>query len=101
MHLVEIFLPLTDPDGQRFGLERYGAILKEMTDRFGGVTAFNRAPAQGTFWDGTSVEHDDLVIFEVMAATLDRAWWKSYRQTLERSFNQDEILIRVTPVEKL
>jgi hypothetical protein len=29
---------------------------------------------------------DDIVIYEVMADSLDRPWWANYRQGLERRF---------------
>jgi hypothetical protein len=42
-----------------------------------------------------------VVIVEVMADELDRAWWAGYRRVLESRFRQDEILIRATPRERL
>jgi hypothetical protein len=37
---------------------------------------------------------------EVMTGALDRAWWHSYRETLEREFKQHEILIRASDCRK-
>src|ERR1700744_4120144 len=31
-----------------------------------------------------NVVHDEIIVFEVMAETLDALWWKSYRLHLER-----------------
>jgi hypothetical protein len=41
------------------------------------------------------------VIFEVMAETLERAWWKAYRADLETRFRQDVIVARALPTEML
>jgi hypothetical protein len=86
MHLVEIFLPLNDNGGRPFGTEKYAAVREHLTARFGGLTAFRRSPAQGTTSDGGKTVHDEIIVFEVMAETLDASWWKSYRLQLEREF---------------
>jgi hypothetical protein len=101
MHLVEIFLPITGNDGTPFEPAMYAQIREELTTRFGGVTAFMRAPAHGSFQSNGSVARDDIVIFEVMTPQLDRQWWASYRKTLEAEFAQDEIVIRTSTVERL
>ena len=36
-----------------------------------------------------------------MTDTLDRAWWRDYRRTLERRFAQEELVIRSQAVERL
>jgi hypothetical protein len=47
------------------------------------------------------VETDEVVILEVMAETLDRAWWAGLRQRLERDLDQQEVLIRAHAVERI
>ena len=102
MHLVQLFLPLQDQEGKRFPKPLYDAVRTELTDRFGGVTAFLRAPAVGAWEDdGGAVQRDDVVLFEVMADHVDHGWWAHYRAELERRFDQDEVLIRATAVERL
>lgn len=102
MHLVQIFAPRYDNDGDEFPPEMFQRIQHEMTERFGGVTAFLRAPALGLWDDGRGeVQKDDLAIFEVMIEQLDRAWWRSYRQELETRFDQDEIVVRAIHMETL
>jgi hypothetical protein len=101
MHLIEILLPLTDNDGRRFPEEKFTAIREELTQHFGGSTAFTRTPAEGTFQDKGDVEHDDIVIFEVMANSVDRSWWASFRSRLEHELAQDEIVIRATEFVRL
>jgi hypothetical protein len=101
MHLVEILLPLNDNSGRPFGAEKYAAIRQHLTERFGGLTAFTRSPAQGTTTGGGKTVHDDIVVFEVMTETLDVSWWRSYRRQLEREFRQDEIVVRASTVTLL
>jgi hypothetical protein len=96
--LIQILLPLYDNDGHAFSEEHFGKVRRELTARFGGLTAFTRAPAQGLWNDEGETKHDEIVVFEVMAEQLDAGWWRDYRQTLEREFRQDTIVIRVQPV---
>jgi hypothetical protein len=99
MFLVEIFLPVTDNDKNPFPGSLFGAVRKQLTDRFDGVTSFSRAPAHGVTREDGKPVHDDIVVMEVMADTLDLAWWKAFRGTLEQRFAQERILIRSTNVE--
>jgi hypothetical protein len=102
MHVIEILLPLRDNEGTPFPRADLDRVRHELTDRFGGVTAHLRAPAAGAWKDDEGdVERDDVVIVEVMAEELDRAWWTGYRRELESRFRQDEILIRATACERL
>lgn len=102
IHLVQLLLPLYDNAGRAFPAEHYTAVRDELTERFGGLTAYTRAPAQG-LWQETDgpPKRDDIVVYEVMMDTLDRAWWRDYRRTLERRFAQDELIIRSQAVERL
>jgi hypothetical protein len=102
MHVVEIFLPLRRNDGSQQPRERFGKVRRTLIDRFGGLTAFTRAPAEG-LWesDDGDVDRDSIVIFEVMADALDRDWWQDYRAELERLFEQDEIVIRASSIDRL
>ena len=101
MHLIEIFLPLRDNQGAPFAANEFAEIRRALTEKFGGLTAFSRAPADGTDKERGSERHDELVIFEIMTDTLDRNWWSTYRQALERRFRQDRILIRMSDVTLL
>ena len=101
MHLIEIFLPLTDNEGKRFDEAKLAAVRETLTQQFGGCTAFTRAPAHGVTKDGGKKIHDDIAVIEVMAETLDRDTWDRYRKRLEREFAQDEIMIRATAIERL
>ena len=101
MHLVEIFLPLSDNDGKCFAPEVFARVRSELTEKFGGLTAFSRAPAEGTDTEAGRARHDELVVFEVMTEQLDRAWWSAYRSQLENTFRQQRILIRRSEVTVL
>jgi hypothetical protein len=100
--LIEFLLPVFDNHGARIPREEFGRVRGELTDRFGGVTAFMRSPAIGLWEDESGVvQRDDLVSFEVMAETLDRDWWRDYRQQLGRRFRQQEIVMRAISFERL
>lgn len=102
MYLVQLLLPLTDNDGQHLPRALFQRVREELVERFGGLTAFSRAPADGLCQGARDeVEDDQLVVYEVMTETLERAWWDDYRRQLEQAFRQREILIRALPVERL
>lgn len=101
MHLVQLLLPLKDPDGKPFPRSFYRSVRETLTDRFGGLTAYSRAPAEGVWDGGSEVAHDDIVVYEVMVEDLDRAWWGDYRATLERQFDQEELVVRAEQIERL
>ena len=102
MYLIQLLLPLYDNTGQRFANARFAQVTDELTDRYGGVTAYLRSPAQGSWREhGGTVDHDEVVMFEVMADDLDRAWWSRYRQALEQRFAQEELVVRATALERL
>lgn len=102
MYLVQLFLPLRDDKGTRFEPAYYARVRDELTQGFGGVTAYQRAPATG-LWEAPDgdVERDDVVLFEVMTDTLDRAWWSRYAADLAQRFRQDEVMVRACPCERL
>jgi hypothetical protein len=102
MRLLQIFLPLRDNRDKAFLKNHYTQIRKTLTKEFGGLTAYTRAPAEGLWKDDQkNAQHDEMVIFEVMAAKVDKPWWKKYKKQLEKTFAQDEIIIRVQKVKLL
>ena len=101
MFLVEILLPLYDNEGRRFGAGEFDRVRDELAERFGGVTAFRRAPAEGVWREGGEESRDRVVVFEVMAGDLDRAWWREYREELERRFRQEKMVVRASEFEEL
>lgn len=51
MHLVQLLLPIDDEAGQPIPRAHYDALALALTERFGGVTAYTRAPATGLWAD--------------------------------------------------
>jgi hypothetical protein len=102
MYLIELFLPVYDNNKEPFEQAAFDRVRNELAEKFGGVTAFRRTPAEG-LWkeDGGAVNRDEIVIFEVMAEGLDRAWWSHYRSGLEEEFRQQELIMRATKIEQL
>jgi len=102
MQLIQLLLPVADNQGVPFPRETFLAVRDELTGRFGGLTAFTQAPAEGLWRDEDDrVAYDAIVIFEVMAEELDRGYWSAYRRYLEATFRQDRIIIRAAPTELL
>lgn len=102
MHLIQLLLPLHDNDKQKFPAEYFDAVRRELTDRFGGVTAFLRSPAVGLWKEGDEgVSRDNVVMFEVLSDELDKDWWQEYRSELQQKFRQEELLVWATSVTKL
>ena len=102
MHLVQLLLPLADRSGNRFPRSAYDDLVRRLTDRFGGVTAYTRSPATG-LWEAESGEtvRDLVVVYEVMVEQLEPEWWAELRRELEARFEQDEIVVRVQTTERL
>src|SRR3954471_2570250 len=102
MHLVQLLLPLKDQDGKPFPRSQYRKIREVLTDEFGGLTAYTRAPAEG-LWEvgGDEVARDDIVVYGVRVADLDREWWGQYRAGLGEAFDQDELVVRAQVIERL
>jgi hypothetical protein len=98
MVLVQLLLPAT----------RAGAVAHEthvahtraeLTAKFGGVTAYQRAPALGAWVnDDGRLERDDVIMVEVVADTFARSWWRAYRTELEARFAQTEIHVRALSI---
>ena len=98
-HLVQLLLPLYDNDGNDFPQAHFESVARELTARFGGLTAYTRAPAEGRWRDGgEGTKRDEIIIYEVMTYPLDPGWWRHYREELERLFAQDRIVIRAQSV---
>ena len=62
MHLVEILLPVADNEGQPFDAHKYAVVREELSRRFGGITAFTRAPAEGSSLAKGTAVHDDIIV---------------------------------------
>jgi inorganic pyrophosphatase len=98
--LFQIYLPRNQENGKPFSEERFKKVKTELTERFGGLTMYTRAPAKGLWKDeGEKTVSDDILIFEVMASEYDQEFWKDYKAELEKKFKQDEVLIRCSTIQ--
>jgi len=102
MFVVELFLPVEKPDGTPIPAPTFERIQQELTERFGGVTAFLQSPAVGAWKPrAAGVVHDRIVVFETMVQDIDTNWWRDYRHQLEAEFEQEQILARLYQVTVL
>lgn len=102
MYLIQLLLPVLHNGGSPVDSRLFAAVHHELAEKFGGLTVYSRAPAEGTWRDDAERKvQDDLLLFEVMVQEVDRAWWRQYRRDLEARFEQQEILIRSFAIEKL
>jgi hypothetical protein len=94
MYVIHLLLPLSDNHGHKFDPQLFREARRELTERFGGVTAFVRSPALGLWKENDQdINRDDVVMFEVVTDEIDRDWWKNYRNKLEAEFRQEEMMI--------
>lgn len=102
MYLIQLLLPARASQSDTDTSEPVGQTRRELVDRFGGLTAYMRTPAQGVWTspDGDRA-HDDVVMVEVVAPEFDRAWWRDYSRTLARRFAQEAIHVRALQVDVL
>ena len=98
--LVQILLPRRRGVTGDVSDSDFGQTRTELVERFDGVTAYLRSPAQGAWTapDGR-VERDDVVMIEVVTETFDRAWWRAYAVRLAERFQQEAIHIRALSAE--
>lgn len=102
MYLVQILLPVHDAKGRGFPKAKYEHVASELTEKFGGVTAFTRTPAEGRWKPGGGpASEDDIVVVEVMTGSLDVTWWAKYRKRLEIAFKQESIVVRAQDIQLL
>lgn len=94
---MQWLLPLRDNHGVRFPQGLFAQVREELTEAFGGVTAYPHSPALGLWEDEGEVQRDELVLFEVLVDRFDPEWWCAYRDRLCRRFRQEAIQLRIIP----
>lgn len=98
--LFQIFLPLYDSQGTGIPIGHYQDLKVELTEQFGGLTTYSRAPATGLWKDSNDdVAVDKIIVYEVIADKRDPSYWKNLKIALQKKFDQDEILIRCMNLE--
>jgi hypothetical protein len=102
-HLIQILLPTHTRDGAAIVTEQFARVRVELTERFGGVTAYTRSPATG-LWkreEDDAIERDQVIMVEVVVEAFDRDWWAGYRERLEARFGQEEVHARAIAMEQI
>jgi hypothetical protein len=99
-HLVQILLPIQARDGTPLPNHMFARVRAELTEKFGGVTAYSRSPATG-LWknEDETIERDQVIMVEVVVDQFDREWWKHYLEQLEERFGQEEVHARALAME--
>jgi hypothetical protein len=101
MYLVQMLLPLASNEGKRLPRKLYADVQKDLTERFHGLTAYSRAPAEGLWKPRVGTKRDDIVVYEVMTESIDEQWWTIYRKRLELMFQQESVVIRAQKMRVL
>lgn len=101
MHVIQFLLPLRDNEQRPFARADFEKVRAELTERYGGVTAFLQSPAMGAWMEEGETVRDEMVLFEVMVEPFERTWWSGYRAELERRFRQERIVMRALGAETL
>jgi hypothetical protein len=101
VYLIQIFLPLRDKQNRVIAQVHFDRLARELTERFGGLTAYGRAPAVGLWKKGGKADRDQIVIYEVLSARHEKRWWRQTRIRLQKIFRQQEILVRSFSVTQL
>jgi len=57
--------------GEPFEQKLFADLRDELAERFGGITAYTRAPVRGVWQEIEQVVRDDLISYEIMIETLD------------------------------
>ena len=97
-YLVQILLPKETGSGQPIPQSWFETFLKELTEKFGGVTSFARTPAEGLWRSGDKTEGDNIAVIEVMTPHLVPEYWGALRKRLETDLCQQEIVIRAQQI---
>lgn len=86
-YLVQLLLPLNDNGGRRLSGALFQEVREELVARFGGLTAFSRAPVERLCQDEARRAKDgERLVCEVMTGALDRARWDGCGTAWNRPF---------------
>lgn len=92
--LIQLFLPCYNNEGKPFAQSDFEEVSQTLTEKFNGLSTYLQAPVKGLWKDDQAVVKDDLLVFEVMAATVDIPFWENYKLQLKKKFKQQEIVVR-------
>ena len=94
MKEYDVYLPLRYNDGTAVETGKFQALLQKLLDQFGGVTYFPQ-PNEGLWRMGSVVYKDEIVIYRVLSDRPRKArrFFAKLKESLKKSFRQEEILI--------
>ncbi len=101
MNLIQLLLPVYKDEKEQFQSLKFAEIKKELTDQFGGITTYSHAPATGLWKEnGNKTVIDAIITYEVVASQLDKAWWQTYKEQLQQTFAQEDLIIWALALKK-
>ncbi|MDQ0637814.1 inorganic pyrophosphatase [Pedobacter sp. W3I1] len=89
--LIQLFLPLINSPSADKKLK---ALEQKLIKNFGGLSIYAQNPVSGKWREKGQLEKDKMMVFEVMVPIFDQKFWQKLKTSLEKQFNQKEILIR-------
>ena len=100
MKLIELFIPLYDNEGEKFSDEHFENLKSELTDAFGGVTIYKKTSG---YWKEPErpVKKDEILIYEIMAEQIKKAYWQALKRRLLILFRQKDLVFRYSDIEML
>jgi hypothetical protein len=97
-YLIEILLPIENGKGQPVQQSLFEALVKDLTQKFGGATSFVRSPGEGLWRSGRQTQRDNIAVIQIMTDQLDPKFWRSLRLQLEKDLFQETIIIRAQEI---
>jgi hypothetical protein len=71
-------------------------------ERFGGLTAYARSPAEGVWAPTATMEtEDDIFVVEVMVDEFMPLWWRELQHGLEEKLHQQHVVIRAIAIQQI
>lgn len=100
-NLVQLFIPLKNKAGNPFPKQLFQKLNEELKRQYGGLTIYSRSPAVGIWEQDEETICDELIVYEVLTDMNHESYWKELKAKLEKSFDQDEILIYRSKIRKV
>jgi hypothetical protein len=100
-HRYDLYLPLTDNDGQPIADEAFDSVERRLLARFQGLTSQQRDfPLRGIWQGGTRLFLDQVIIMTVLDFRRrgSTRFFAQLKGALLREFDQEEILITEHPL---
>lgn len=102
MKEYDLYLPLTDNEGEPFAARMFRSVQNELLSQFDGVTYFPQ-PNEGLWQSGGVTYHDDIVIYRVITPHTGKArrFFRAFKEKLMKDFGQLDLLIVERDVETI